>query len=68
MSKTLPLGGDGGGALLTMKKKEYIQPEAKEIKLNLAMTILAGSEILDSNETIEEENDIASFEADFYEE
>ena len=51
-----------------MKKKEYIQPEAKEIKLNLAMTILAGSEILDSNETIEEENDIASFEADFYEE
>lgn len=51
-----------------MKKKEYIQPEAKEIKLNLAMTILAGSEILDSNETIEEESDIASFEADFYEE
>ena len=68
MSKTLPLGGDGEGSLLTMKKKEYRQPEAKEIKLNLAMTILAGSEILDSSETITKEDDIASFEADFYEE
>ena len=51
-----------------MKKKEYIQPEAKEIKLRLQSVILAGSEQLDHDEIIEEESDIASFEADFYEE
>ena len=48
-----------------MKKKEYIQPEAKEIKLRLQSVILAGSEILDKNDTIEEESDIASFDAEF---
>ena len=49
----------------TMKKKEYIQPEAKEIKLRLQSVILAGSEQLDPTETITEEEDIASFDAEF---
>ena len=49
----------------TMKKKEYIQPEAKEIKLRLQSVILAGSEILDNDETITDEDEIASFDAEF---
>ena len=48
-----------------MKKKEYIQPEAKEIKLRLQSVILAGSEQLDPTETIEEEDDIASTDFGF---
>ena len=48
-----------------MKKKEYIQPEAKEIKLRLQSVILAGSEILDNDETITDEDEIASFDAEF---
>ena len=49
-----------------MIKKEYIQPEVKEIKLILP-TILAGSEQVDPTEVIEEESDIASLDADFEE-
>ena len=49
-----------------MIKKEYIQPEVKEIKLILP-TILAGSEQVDPTEVIEEEDDIASLDADFEE-
>ncbi len=48
-----------------MKKKEYIQPEAKDIKLKLQSVILAGSEILDNYETITEEDDIASTDFGF---
>ena len=47
-----------------MIKKEYIQPEVKEVKVILP-TILAGSEQVDQNEVIEEESDIASLDADF---
>ena len=47
-----------------MIKKEYIQPEVKEIKLILP-TILAGSEQVDPTDEIEEESDIASLDADF---
>ena len=49
-----------------MIKKEYIQPEAKEVKI-LLPTILAGSEQV-STETIEDVNDIASEEFEFSEE
>ncbi len=43
-----------------MIKKEYIQPEVKEIKLILP-TILAGSEQVDQSDNyIEDEDDIAS--------
>ena len=47
-----------------MIKKEYIQPEVKEIKLILP-TILAGSEPVNPTDEIEEESDIASLDADF---
>ena len=47
-----------------MIKKEYIQPEVKEVKVILP-TILAGSEQVDPDEVIEEESDIASLDADF---
>ena len=50
-----------------MIKKEYIQPEVKEVKVILP-TILAGSEQIDQNDEIVEENDIASLDADFEEE
>ncbi len=46
-----------------MIKKEYIQPEVKEIKLILP-TILAGSEQVDPNDEIDNQNDIASLDAD----
>ena len=46
-----------------MRKKEYIQPEVKEIKLILP-TILTGSEEV-STETITGSSDIASLNADF---
>jgi len=49
-----------------MIKKEYIQPEAKEVKI-LLPTILAGSEQV-STETIDDSNDIASEEFGFSEE
>ena len=49
-----------------MIKKEYIQPEVKEVKVILP-TILAGSEQVDPTEEIEEESDIASLDADFEE-
>ena len=48
-----------------MKKKEYIQPEAKEIKLRLQSVILAGSEVLDNDDTIVDEDDIASTDFGF---
>ena len=50
-----------------MKKKEYIQPEAKEIKLRLQSVILAGSEILDNNDenAIDDADDIASTDFGF---
>ena len=47
-----------------MIKKAYIQPEAKEIKINL--TPLLSESI--TNETITNENDIASEEFEFTEE
>jgi len=49
-----------------MIKKEYIQPEVKEIKLILP-TILAGSEQVDQSEVIDDENDIASLDVEFEE-
>ena len=49
-----------------MIKKEYIQPEVKEVKI-LLPTILAGSEEV-STETIDDSNDIASEEFEFSEE
>ena len=48
-----------------MKKKEYIQPEAKEIKLRLQSVILAGSEQLDYEDTIVDDDDIASTDFGF---
>jgi len=49
-----------------MIKKEYIQPEAKEVEVKFP-TILAGSEQV-STETIDDSNDIASEEFEFSEE
>ena len=49
-----------------MIKKEYIQPEVKEIKLILP-TILAGSEQVVQSEVIDDENDIASLDVEFEE-
>ena len=49
-----------------MIKKEYIQPEVKEVKVILP-TILAGSEQVDPTEVIEEESDIASLDVEFEE-
>ena len=47
-----------------MIKKEYIQPEVKEVKI-LLPTILAGSyESIDQTDYIEEEDDIASLNVD----
>ncbi|MBQ9236531.1 MAG: hypothetical protein IJ183_01260 [Prevotella sp.] len=48
-----------------MIKKEYIQPEAKEIEIKLPV-ILAGSEEIGGE--IDDENDIASLDLDFEEE
>ena len=50
-----------------MIKKEYIQPEVKEIKLILP-TILAGSEQVDPSEEIDDQEDIASMDLEFGEE
>ena len=47
-----------------MIKKEYIQPEVKEVKI-LLPTILAGSEQVDSSTEIDDENDIAGLDLDF---
>ena len=48
-----------------MIKKEYIQPEVKEVKI-LLPTILAGSEEIDnSSDPIDDENDIAGLDLDF---
>jgi hypothetical protein len=41
-----------------MIKKEYIQPEVKEVKVILP-TILAGSEQVNPTDEIEEDDDIA---------
>ena len=49
-----------------MIKKEYIQPEVKEIKLILP-TILAGSNEDVANGQEDDPNDIASLDADFEE-
>ena len=49
-----------------MIKKEYIQPEVKEVEINLP-TILAGSEQIDNTE-ITEQSDIAGLDLDFEEE
>ena len=51
-----------------MIKKEYIQPEVKEVNIILP-TILAGSEKMDpNNDPIDSSNDIASMDLDFEEE
>ena len=50
-----------------MIKKEYIQPEVKDVKIILP-TILAGSEQVDPNDPIEDPEDIASMDLDFEEE
>ena len=48
-----------------MIKKEYIQPEVKEVEIKLP-TILAGSDPVNGT-PIEDENEIASLDADFEE-
>ena len=50
-----------------MIKKEYIQPEVKDVKIILP-TILAGSEPVDNGDPIDDPNDIASMDLDFEEE
>ena len=51
-----------------MIKKEYIQPEVKDVKIILP-TILAGSEQVDpSGDPIDDPEDIASMDLDFEEE
>ena len=50
-----------------MIKKAYIQPEVKEVKI-LLPTILAGSEQVSTDETIDDSSDIASEEFEFTEE
>ena len=49
-----------------MIKKEYIQPEVKEIKVNIPAVLAANSpgESV-SSEEVNDENEIASLEADF---
>ena len=51
-----------------MIKKEYIQPEVKDVKIILP-TILAGSEQVDpTSDPIDDPEDIASMDLDFEEE
>ena len=50
-----------------MIKKEYIQPEVKEVEIKLP-TILAGSEQIDTTSEIDTPSDIASLDIDFEEE
>ena len=50
-----------------MIKKEYIQPEVKEVEINLP-TILAGSEQIDTTSEIDTPSDIAGLDIDFEEE
>ena len=50
-----------------MIKKEYIQPEVKEVEINLP-TILAGSEQVDNTSTIDTSSDITGLDIDFEEE
>ena len=48
-----------------MIKKEYIQPEVKEIKINLPVVLAAAS--LEKTEEEVEESDIQSFDLEFEE-
>ena len=50
-----------------MIKKEYIQPEVKEVEIKLP-TILAGSETVDTVNEIDTPSDIAGLDLDFEEE
>ena len=60
-----PKGREGSyKTIQVMIKKEYIQPEVKEIKI-LLPTILAGSEQLDPNDEIVDQEDIASMDLEF---
>ena len=45
-------------------KKIYIEPSVKAVEIKLP-TILNGSETVDPTQTITEQNDIASLDADF---